>query len=290
MALIRLLRPHQWAKNVLVFLPMLAAHRLDTETIAASFAAFVVFSLVASGGYILNDLKDVEADRTHPRKRDRPIASGNVSPSAAVVVFLIVTGLGFLIGFWTLPPLFLGALAIYFLGTMTYSVWLKRVLFGDICTLAGLFTLRIIAGSLATGIVLSPWLLALSGFLFLSLAAMKRQTELAVTPDSGSDILPGRAYMGGDLNIVSIVAVVSGYNAVLVLSLYINSDTVRSFYSSPSFLWGACPILLYWISRLVLIAHRKQMHDDPVVFALKDWVSYGCGLAVLAFGCLATFA
>ena len=272
---VQVLRPHQWLKNLLVFLPMLAGHRLDAETFGLSLMAFIAFSLVASSTYLFNDLLDLRSDRAHPRKSRRPIASG-LLPIARAGVMAVATAvagaaLSLLIG-WTF---FLVVVGYYGL-TVTYSLLLKRQLIIDICLLAGLYTLRIIAGSLATGIDLTVWLLAFSLFLFFSLAAVKRQAELVDMNRRGELNAAGRGYQVGDLPIVSNIAISAGFLSVLVLALYINSPGVAELYSQPALLWGICCVLLYWITRMVMIAHRGSMHDDPVVFAAKDRVSQVC--------------
>ncbi len=280
-AYVRALRPHQWLKNALVFLPILAAHVLTVQTITAAFLAFVAFSLTASSVYVLNDLLDLAADRAHPRKRSRPFASGRVPILHGLVMapLLLISALVIALAF--LPSLFLLVLFLYYVVTTLYSFVLKRLLVIDICALAGLYTLRVMAGAAATALPISPWMLGFSVFLFLSLAAIKRQTELVDGIRSGRSKMAGRAYEADDLPIVSAMAIASGYAAVLVLALYVDSDAVKVLYRSPLILWAACPILLYWISRLVMIAHRGAMNDDPVVFAVRDWVSLACGLGIL---------
>ena len=181
------------------------------------------------------------------------------------------------------------ALTLYYILSLAYSLTLKRRLVVDICTLAGLYTLRVIAGGAATDLSLSSWFLAFSVFLFLSLAAMKRQAELVNMPEFGTAKAPGRAYEVGDLSIVAMMAIASGYVAVLVLALYINSPAVQLLYRSPLILWGACPILIYWISRFVMIAHRGAMGDDPVIFALRDRVSLVCGAGMVAVALAGAF-
>ncbi|MCM2562317.1 UbiA family prenyltransferase [Lutimaribacter sp. EGI FJ00015] len=279
--LFRAIRPQQWLKNVLVFLPLLVAHRFTLPAIGEAALAFVVFSLVASSVYVLNDLLDLEADRAHPRKRERPFASGALPLSwgTALAPGLLLAG-----GLLSLPlgPEFLGVIVVYYLVTTAYSFVLKRRLVVDICALAALYTLRIIAGGVATGIPLSVWLLAFSMFFFFSLAAMKRKTELVSSVEEGAEVAPGRGYMTDDLPLVSNMAVASGYVSVLVMALYINSPAVTVLYSATAPLWGICLILLYWLSRMMMLAHRGQMHDDPVVFAAKDRVSLLCGGLIFA--------
>lgn len=276
------LRPHQWLKNALVFVPMLAAHQFDLRTAVLSLLAFVSFSLVASSVYVLNDLLDLDADRAHPRKRNRPFASGQV-PIAhgtwmAGGLFLAGAGTAVLLG-----PDFLLLMVGYYALTTAYSLHLKRRTVIDICVLAGLYTMRIVAGGAATGIPLSVWLLAFSTFFFFSLAAVKRQAELVDSAARGELGASGRGYHVDDLPIISMIAIGAGYVSVLVMALYVNAPSVARLYPTPAALWGICAVLLYWITRTVMIAHRGAMHDDPVVFAARDRTSLICLALIVAF-------
>ena len=278
---LRAMRPHQWLKNLLVFLPMLAAHDLGSDTIWRSVVAFVTFCLVASGVYVLNDLLDLGSDRAHPRKRNRPLASGDLAIAHGTVLApgLLLLGLGFAL---LLGPAFAAVMVSYFVLTTAYSLWLKRRPIIDICMLAGLYTVRIAAGGVAADIPLSVWLLAFSIFFFFSLAAVKRQAELVDGVAAGKVTAHGRGYHVDDLPLVANMAISSGYVAVLVMALYVNSPAVLRLYPAPYLLWGICPVLLYWISRMVMKTHRGQMHDDPVVFAATDRVSLACFVVILA--------
>ncbi len=278
---LKALRPHQWLKNVLVFLPMLAAHRFDGQTLLLSLLAFVSFSLVASSVYVLNDLLDLAADRAHPRKKARPFAAGRIpiAHGTWMVAGLLVTGGLLAIG---IGAEFLLAMAGYFLLTAAYSLHLKRRIVIDICVLAGLYTLRIVAGGVATGIELSVWLLAFSVFFFLSLAAVKRQAELIDSAERGNLQPDGRGYRVADLPIISMIAIAGGYVSVLVMGLYVNSPAVVGLYARPEALWGVGAVLLYWITRTVMVAHRGHMHDDPVVYAAKDPISQMCLAIIVA--------
>lgn len=269
---IRALRPHQWLKNILIFVPMLAAHQLTLSAAMLSLMAFVSFSLLASAVYVLNDLYDLKSDRAHPRKRNRPFASGAVplAHGGMMAVGLVATGLILSI---PLGAMFAQVLLVYFATTTLYSLYFKQKAILDVCVLAGLYTIRILAGGVATGIELSVWLLAFAIFFFFALAAVKRQAELVDTRDRGKLLIAGRGYRVDDLALVSQMATSSGYVSVMVLALYLNSAEVQLQYSSPHFLWGICLIMLYWISRIVLVTHRGRMLDDPVVFAAKDRVS-----------------
>lgn len=285
--LLRALRPHQWLKNILIFLPMLAGHQMDPATFGKALIAAVAFSLLASSVYILNDLLDLASDRAHPRKRARPFASGTLPLLHGTLLAPMLTFAGLAVSL-TLGLEFLLVLLGYYLTTVLYSFDLKRRLVVDICTLAGLYTLRIIAGAVATGIPLSMWLLAFSIFFFFSLAAMKRQGELVSGSSIGEEKVQGRGYVVGDLPFVANMAVSSGYVSVLVMALYLNSDAVSILYSTPAALWGICLVLLYWLSRMVMITHRGWMHDDPVVFAARDPNSIACGAIILVFAAAGT--
>ena len=277
---IKALRSHQWLKNVLVFLPMLAAHQLDGQTFFLSLLAFVCFSLVASSVYVLNDLLDLAADRAHPRKKIRPFASGSIPIANGTWIAAVLLVLGGLLAI-SISPSFLLAMVAYYLLTTAYSLNLKRRVVIDICVLAGLYTARIIAGGVATGIPPSEWLLAFSVFFFLSLAAVKRQAELTDSADRGGLNASGRGYHVDDLPIISMIGIGAGYVSVLVMALYVNSPAVVELYAHPEALWGVCAVLLYWITRTVMVAHRGHMHDDPVVYAAMDRISQMCLLIIL---------
>ncbi|HEY0179043.1 MAG TPA: UbiA family prenyltransferase [Dokdonella sp.] len=282
----RALRLHQWLKNLLVFLPLLTAHLvLSPPALAGAAIAFLSLSVCASGTYVLNDLLDLEADRRHPRKRERPFASGALPLPAgfAAAPALILTG--FALAFAWSPPL-AAVLLGYCALTLTYSFALKRVAMLDVVALAALYTIRIIAGAVAIGVGVSFWLLAFSMFLFLSLAMVKRYTELRMLLSSGQSRASGRGYAVDDLPLVQALGAASGYLSVLVFALYINSTASEALYRHPPLLWLLCPLLLYWISRIWLVAHRGEMHDDPVVFAITDRVS-GVVLALCAAAVIA---
>ncbi len=269
----RAMRVHQWLKNALVFLPVLASHSLDAATLGSAGLAFVSFCLCASSVYLLNDLLDLPNDRQHPTKRHRPFASGAI-PLAHGLVLIPLLLLGAGLTAMNLPLGFLGVLATYYCITLGYSLVLKRKIVVDVLTLGGLYTTRVIAGAVATGIALSQWLLVFSMFLFLSLALIKRYGELLERSRSQrGQQLAGRGYRTGDAPIVATLAGASGYLSVLVLALYINSADVHEMYRYPDVLWAVALLLLYWISRALMLAHRGEMHDDPVVFAVRDRVS-----------------
>lgn len=286
---IKALRPHQWLKNSLVFLPMLAAHQLDGATFLLSLFAFVCFSVVASSVYVLNDLLDLAADRAHPRKKLRPFASGSIPIAHGTLMAAGLLVLGSLLAI-SISPSFLLAMAAYYLLTTAYSVHLKRRIVIDICVLAGLYTARIIAGAVATDIPLSMWLLAFSVFFFLSLAAVKRQAELIDSAERNSLMVCGRGYHVDDQPIISMIAIGAGYISVLVMALYVDSPAVVELYAHPEVLWGICAVLLYWSTRTVMVAHRGHMHDDPVVYAAKDRISQLCLLMVIGFAVVGALA
>jgi len=279
---LRIFRAHQWMKNVLLFLPLLAAHQLTNAEAWLTLAlAFVSFSLCASSVYITNDLLDLESDRLHPRKRTRPFASGQIPSWVGLVVVPLLlissTALG-----WYVGKSFLGWLVFYFFLTAAYSWLLKRLILVDCLALAMLYTLRIVAGAAATHIGPSFWLLAFSVFLFLSLAFVKRYAELNISLLNNNEKVHGRGYYASDASLIQMLGIASGYASVIVLALYINSSTILKLYRTPEFIWGTVPIMLFWISWMWIQAHRRNMHDDPLVFAFKDKASLLSGVAFAA--------
>lgn len=270
---LKALRVHQWLKNLLVLVPLLAAHRLtEPATLLAAVSAMAAFSLCASSIYILNDLLDLPNDRRHPRKRERPFAAGHLSIVSGIALSAALLVATAAIAIW-LPPEFWLVLAGYLATTTLYSIWLKQMVVVDVLTLAALYTFRIIAGCAATGIAPSFWLLAFSLFLFLSLAVVKRYSELLALAGLPGSKTPGRGYRSEDLPLLLSIGTSSGYMAVLVLALYIDSADVGLLYRTPMILWLTIPLLLYWISRVWMKTQRGQMHDDPVVFAATDRIS-----------------
>lgn len=270
---VRAMRPHQWVKNVLVFLPMIADHGLTLANFGWTLLAFFAFGLVASAVYVLNDLIDLPADRRHPTKKKRPFASGALPLSAGRWMLPGFLGAGLALAAIGGPGLF-AVMILYAILTTAYSMKLKGTLGADIIVLALLYTLRIIAGAAVTGIALSMWLLSFSVFLFLSLAAVKRLSELVyIETEGGRGRAAGRAYTVEDRPVIAMIATSAGFLSVLVLALYIDSPEVAALYARPHILWGLGLGLLYWISRTVLLAHRGLVDQDPVVFALTDRVS-----------------
>ena len=276
-SIIKAIRVHQWVKNLLLFVPLLMAHKVqNTEILFSTFLAFISFSLCASSVYVLNDLLDLSADRIHPRKRNRPFASGDLSIHTGIFLFPILLGLGFVLSLF-LSEAFSFVLGIYLLITTVYSFWLKQIAIVDILLLAGLFTIRIFAGGVAAGVPVSHWLLLFSMFMFLSLACAKRVSEMHTLRRRNLEEAAGRGYRASDLEQVASFGAGSGYISVLVLALYITSLDVRELYNHPEVLWLLCPVILYWVSRVWLINHRGELHDDPIVFAIKDKASYLVG-------------
>lgn len=286
-ALLKVMRPYQWVKNILIFVPLLTAHYFgNLNSVIQAFIAFIIFCLAASSAYIFNDLIDVEDDRCHKTKRYRPIASGSLSVFLGWVIWPIMLVLSFVIAGLFLSNYFCLVLMAYFGLTLTYSLWFKQLAILDVVILASLYTLRIIAGAAAIAASLSFWLLAFSMFIFLSLAFIKRYCELKTSRQSKeNNPLKGRGYVHHDLEIVGSMGIGAGYLAVLVLALYIQDPHTMRLYKSPQFIWLACPLLLYWISRTWLIAERGLMHDDPIVFAIKDPISWFIGFCfIVIFG------
>jgi 4-hydroxybenzoate polyprenyltransferase/phosphoserine phosphatase len=275
----RALRPHQWAKNVLVFVPMLAAHRVtDIPTEIGTWLAFAAFCLVASSVYLLNDMLDLDSDRAHARKSLRPFASGDLPILTGLwlipALLLVAAGIAAF-----LPGAFALALAAYFLMTLAYSLRLKRVPLLDTSALAALYTVRIIAGGLAVDVPVSLWLLLFSIFIFLSLAFVKRYAEFDAVQRAKKLTAVGRSYHVHDLPLLESLGTAAGYMSVVVLALYINSPAAGPMYRHPRYIWVLCILLTYWIGRLWMKTHRGEMHDDPVLFALHDRVSLGIGIA-----------
>lgn len=278
---LRALRIEQWVKNLLIFLPVLLAHRIgEWDLFSRSLLAFFAFGFAASAGYIVNDLLDLEADRAHPRKRHRPFASGELSSAAGLMVAPLLLATGMALALF-LPGGALAALGAYLILTTIYSLLLKQIALLDMLALAALYTLRIFAGALATGVPVSEWLLAFSIFVFLSLAAVKRYAEVLRLRRETSNIarVAGRGYYPADLELIRPLGLTSGTIAVLVLALYINSATVTRLYSRPALLWLIGPLLWFWISRVWLLAHRGELKEDPVFFAVRDPVTWGVAAA-----------
>jgi 4-hydroxybenzoate polyprenyltransferase/phosphoserine phosphatase len=280
--LLKAVRCHQWLKNLLIFAPLVTAQQLlNPSALLASLLAFWAFSLCASAVYLLNDLLDLASDRGHPRKRRRPFAAGDLplAHGFALIPLLLLAGVGMAA---LVSPQFLAVLGVYLALTTTYSFKLKEIALVDVILLAGLYTLRVVGGAAAIAVMPSFWLLAFSMFLFLGLALVKRCAELLVVREQARTSSRGRDYRVTDMHYLQSMGSASSYLAVLVIALYINSPDVVSQYTHPQMLWLICPLLLYWVSRMWLKAGRGEMHDDPLVFAVRDRTTRAVGMAMLA--------
>lgn len=289
-AAVRVLRLQQWVKNLLILAPLLLAHEWTSVTKLLSVAlALLAFCLCASAVYVINDLLDIEADRRHPVKRRRPFASGDlpVRYGPPLALGLLLTGVGLAMLGLSWP--FVGVLALYLATTSGYSLWLKRQPIIDVLTLAGLYAVRIFAGGLAADVPISEWLIAFSMFLFLSLALVKRYSELVRLTAETQSATPGRGYLVSDRAVLQTLGAVSGYLAVLVFALYTHSLEGNRLYLHPWALWLVCPVLIHWISRIWLLAARTELSEDPVVFAIKDRASVVSGFLALLLILVASF-
>ncbi len=279
-------RLHQWAKNILIFLPLALSHRLGAGLWAAAVAAFFCFSFVASANYVMNDLLDIESDRRHPSKRYRPFAAADLSVPAGVALAAgLIVAAGMILP-W-LPAGFAFWLCLYVVATAAYSFYLKRVVVVDVLILSGLYTVRMLAGGAATLTEISPWLAGFSTLLFLSLAMVKRFSELENLRERGGTGSHGRGYLVSDLEQIRSFGTASAYAAVVVLMLYIARPDVTELYRHAGRLWLTVPLLLFWLTRIWLLASRGELDDDPVIFAIRDRVSIGVGLGVLVVAFLA---
>jgi 4-hydroxybenzoate polyprenyltransferase len=271
--LLRMIRVHQWLKNLLILVPLLAAHRLTSlHSVGIATLGFMAFSFCASSAYVLNDVLDVESDRQHARKRNRPIAAGQVPVNQALIMGLVLLLAAAWLALSVSVPFAL-ILGIYFVMTSAYSLRLKRQVIVDVMLLAALYTIRVVAGAVAETVIPSFWLLAFSMFLFLSLAVVKRYSEMLVTLAEEKRYASGRGYSVADLSVLLSLGVSAGVAAIVVLALYVNDPITSKLYPSTIWLWPVPPLMLYWVSRVWMKAHRGEMHDDPVVFAMRDWQS-----------------
>lgn len=275
----RALRLHQWMKNLLIFIPLLAAHQLNQIALLwEGLLAFFCYGLCTSSVYLLNDLLDLDDDRHHTIKRHRPFAAGNLSIKSGLITLTLLLACAFIGSAWLLPIKFVEVLVVYYVLTLSYSMLIKHWMVIDVILLGSLYTIRVIAGAAVFDIPLSFWLLAFSLFLFLSLALVKRCIELRHALDHGhKGKASGRGYYPDDLPILSALGAASGYMAVLVLALYIHDPSTMSLYSHPEIIWPACPLLLFWVSRVWMLTHRGLMDEDPVIFAIRDHASLVVG-------------
>ena len=285
-SLLKAIRLHQWAKNALIFVPLLLGHSLTAPRIWAAVLAFFCFSLTASATYIVNDLLDIEADRRHARKRLRPFAAGDLPVFFGVSVSVLFLLAAFA-GAFALSGPFYGWLLLYLATTLSYSVYLKRVPLVDVLVLSGLYTLRLLAGGAATGTVLSHWLAGFSVFLFLSLAFVKRFAELENLRMRGATPKNGRGYLMTDIEQLRSFGTTSAYAAVVIFAIYVSGKEVRALYHQPAFLWFMVPVMILWLSRVWLLASRGELNEDPVVFAITDRMSLVMGLAIVVIALLA---
>ena len=274
-------RVYQWLKNLLIGVPLLTAHAFNLPSASKVAIAFIAFGLVASATYMFNDLLDLPSDRRHPRKCRRPFAAGNIGIASGIIVMglLLVGGLSLAS---LLSAKFMLAQLGYLAVTLAYSLYFKTYVLIDVLLLAGLYTLRIIAGALAIDVEVSSWLLAFSMFTFLSLALVKRSSELVAMEKLERKSAKGRDYQQSDSTTVISMGTASGYLSVLVLALYVDSPFVREHYHHPQALWLLCPLMLYWVSRLWMKTTRGEMHDDPIIFSLRDRGSWACFVAMAA--------
>lgn len=283
------MRCYQWTKNFLIFVPVVTSHTIFDGTIAGRAGlAFLSFGFCASAVYILNDLLDLDEDRRHPTKKHRPFASGRISIGSGILLAVICLAASAVIAVF-LPYAFSTALVAYFVITSLYSLYLKRLLVVDVLALALLYTLRVVAGNLATGIVFSLWLLSFAFFLFLSLAFSKRASELMQHQQNNRKDVPGRGYVTTDLDTVSIAGMCSGFLSSLVLALYINSDSVQLLYRRPALLWGLQPILLYYVTRLWVICRRGELTEDPIQYTVMTPSTYAAAFLAVLVLLAATF-
>ena len=277
---IKEIRVYQWVKNFLLFIPALMAHKTNLDIYFTLLISFIAFSLLASSVYVLNDLLDLDSDRQHPRKKNRPFASGNLSLLYGFILLPILIVISFGLSLLYLPYEFTLTLLIYYVITNFYSFKLKRLELLDIITLGSLYTIRIISGGFAVDVPISPWLLAFSMFMFISLALLKRYTELLTMLKENKLTASGRGYHVEDIDIIRSFGTASAYLSILVYALYAYSEQVQALYNKPIIMWVVAVLLLYWITRIWFLAHRGQMTDDPIVFTGKDYVSWIIGLLI----------
>jgi 4-hydroxybenzoate polyprenyltransferase/phosphoserine phosphatase len=286
---VRSMRCYQWVKNLLVFVPAITSHTIFERPVAGRAAlAFFAFGFCASAAYIVNDLLDLEDDRRHKTKKHRPFASGRMPMGAGILLAVACLTASAVIA-RLLPDAFVIALITYLALTSLYSLYLKRLLLVDVLTLALLYTLRVVAGHLATGIAFSLWLSPFAFFLFLSLAFSKRAADLIQHQHDNRKLMPGRGYLTMDLEAVCIAGMCSGFLSSLVLAFYINSDSVQLLYRRPALLWGLQPILLYYVTRLWIICRRGELTEDPIQYTAREPSTYAAALLAVMVLLAATF-
>lgn len=286
--ILKQIRVHQWVKNILIFLPALLGHKTGLADYGNAVWGFFAFSFIASAIYVINDLADIESDRNHPNKRNRPAASGQIKLLTCLKLIPLLLAGGFLISILALDTNFTLILIVYTIITVLYSFKLKKMYLLDIMTLSLLYTVRLVAGGIASGTEISTWLFSFSLFIFLSLGAMKRYTELKGLIDANKTKTRGRDYYVEDIPLISTIGISAGIVSTLVFTLYIDNPDVLQLYNSPFYLYLITPVVLYWILRMWFIAHRGLMDDDPIVFGLKDKASYAVALVILIIALGAT--
>jgi 4-hydroxybenzoate polyprenyltransferase len=286
-ALAKALRVHQWVKNLLVFLPLMLAHTIRLGLLLTAVAAFFCFSFVASATYVFNDLLDLEADRVHLTKRQRVFAAGDLSVVAGIAISFLLAALAFIVAAH-MERKFLIFLLLYLVTTVAYSLVLKRIVLLDVVILASLYTVRMVAGAAATSTLISPWLAAFSIFLFLSLAMVKRFSELQNLHKRGMNPTSARGYLLSDIEQLRSFGTSSAYASIVIFALYINGRDVTSLYRHPSRMWLITPLMILWISRVWLLASRGLLDEDPVIFALEDRMSLllCLGVVLIAYSAL----
>ena len=278
---IRAMRPHQWAKNMLIPLSLVAGHHFNWQSIWVTAIAFVCFCLAASSAYLINDLLDLPGDREHHRKSRRPFAAGDLPIGRGLGLAMLLMAMALALSA-LLPSRFILVLLLYVGLTLTYSLYLKRKMLIDVVALAGLYTIRVLAGIAADATAYSQWLLMFCLFLFFSLASIKRCSELISRREAGKTNVPGRGYNVDDLIVLFPMAAAAGFGAVLIVALYLSSPDVAVLYSHPKRIYLVCPLLIYWVCRVMMLTNRNEMHDDPVVFALTDRLSLLTGVGAVA--------
>jgi 4-hydroxybenzoate polyprenyltransferase len=280
--LVRALRVQQWVKNFLLFVPLIVGHKFThSDLLVRALISFIAFSFCASSVYVTNDILDIEADREHPRKKNRPFASGALQIKMGVIIAILLFAIGMGISILFLPFYFSAALLAYMVASTAYSLKLKKIASVDVIILASLYTLRVLAGGIAVDVFPTTWLLGFSIFIFLSLAFVKRYSELQMLKENGNAMASRRGYLVGDLELLRSLGPASGYLSVLVLALYINSPEVRLLYKRPSILWLVCLLLLLWVTRLWVLTNRGKVSDDPLVFTVTDSRSYMIGAVMV---------
>lgn len=276
----RIIRPHQWVKNILVFTPMLMSHNFGLDNFILSINAFIIFSLIASSIYVINDIADIKSDQNHSFKRYRPLAAGLVTINQCKVLILILIILCSIL-LINLSQKFLLLIISYFTISNLYTFFFKKIIIFDLLTLSSLYTLRILGGGLVTNISVSLWLFSFSILFFICLASVKRLTELVGAENLNKQKIHGRGYKAENKKTVYWLAVSTGLLSVLVLILYVNSPQVTRLYTSPNILWLICFIMLFWILRIIYVSSKGKIKDDPIVYAINDKISYLCLFLIL---------